>query len=238
MANPAVIISEQLNVTKQHNHILKDVTFTLQPGTLTGLIGPSGSGKTTIMRVIIGAQIPSDGTVTVNNIPVGEKELRSRIGYVTQEPAVYKDLTVLQNLRYFGKLVRASKTNIDDTIHLVGLGQQRRQLVATLSGGQRARVSLAIALLGEPEVLVLDEPTVGLDPVLRRHLWKLFRSLAAEGKTLIVSSHVMDEAELCDDILLIRGGRLLWKDTKAGLLATTGTKSVENAFIKLIGDEV
>jgi ABC-2 type transport system ATP-binding protein len=230
----SAIEASGLKITRQKIEILHGIDFTVQKGTLTGLIGPSGSGKTTLMRTIIGVQAIIDGTVSILGLPAGSKELRKKIGYVTQNPAVYTDLTVAQNLRYFATLVRADKKNIDQVITEVQLDKQRDQLAASLSGGQIARVSLAVALLGEPELLVLDEPTVGLDPLLRNELWELFRRLANQGKTLLVSSHVMDEAERCDNLMLLRDGKLLWNDTKEKLLQHSKRHSVGDAFVAVI----
>ncbi len=229
------IVAQKLVVEKQGHSILDALSFEVAPGTLTGLIGPSGAGKTTLMRAIVGMQIPSRGRLMVDGKPSGHKELRSVIGYVTQTPAIYDDLTVEQNLLYFAGLIQADKANVKSVIKVVDLTKQSHQLASTLSGGQRARVSLAIALLGDPQVLILDEPTVGLDPVLRHHLWKLFALLASKGKTIIISSHVMDEAERCENVLLMRGGSLLWSDSRKKLLQETNTKSVEDAFLKLVG---
>lgn len=226
------IEASKLVVQKQKQPILKGLTFTVKKGTLTGLIGPSGSGKTTLMRTIIGVQKPSDGELTVLGKKAGDKELRKTIGYVTQSPAVYLDLTVRQNLHYFAKLVRADHKNVDKIIRQVQLKEQ--QLAASLSGGQLARVSLAVALLGDPELLILDEPTVGLDPVLRNELWELFEDIAASGKTLVISSHVMDEAERCDSLMLLRDGQLLWNDSKEKLLTHSKKQSVGDAFVAMI----
>lgn len=227
------ISAKNLAVKKQKTQILNKLDFTVEAGKVTGLIGPSGSGKTTLMRVIVGVQ-KCEGELLVLGKDAGHKSLRRKIGYVTQSPAVYPDLTVQQNLRYFGALVGAGKKVIDQVIDQVQLGKQKKQLVESLSGGQKARVSLAVALLGDPELLVLDEPTVGLDPVLRRELWGLFADLAKQGKTLLVSSHVMDEAERCDNLLLLREGKLLWNDSRDGLLAHTHKKDVGSAFIAMI----
>ena len=201
------IAAHELEVSKQKQVILQALTFKIRPGVLTGLIGPSGSGKTTLMRTIVGLQIPTKGTLTIHNKLAGHKDLRREIGYVTQDPAIYDDLTVEQNLTYFAKLIQAPKGSVKKAIKDVDLEPQKKQLASTLSGGQRARVSLAIALLGDPEVLVLDEPTVGLDPVLRQKLWQLFSELAKAGKTIQISSHVMDEAERCEQVLSLRDGK-------------------------------
>ena len=189
------------------------------------------------MRAIVGVQRLTAGKLVVLDRPAGSVDLRPRIGYVTQSPSVYGDLTVEQNLRYFAVIVKASPQAVDTVIKTVRLGAQRKQVVETLSGGQRARVSLAVALLGNPDVLVLDEPTVGLDPVLREELWGLFGTLAAAGKTLLVSSHVMDEAERCEHLLLMRDGALLWNDTRTALLKKTKTADVGSAFMAAVKEE-
>lgn len=231
------ISAEKLKIVKSGQTILDSLDFTMQKGSLTGLIGPSGAGKTTLIRTIVGLQRVSSGQLTVLGQPAGHKLLRSRIGYVTQSPSVYADLTVKQNLEYFAKLTKAGKPAVAKTIEEVQLQPQMKQLVSSLSGGQRARVSLAVALLGEPELLVLDEPTVGLDPLLRQDLWKLFKNLTDSGRTLLVSSHVMDEAERCQHLLLLRGGKLLWQESKNGLLQSQHASSVEQAFLKLAGNK-
>jgi ABC-2 type transport system ATP-binding protein len=230
----AAIQATHLAVTREGMPVLQNLTFTITPGRITGLIGPSGSGKTTLMRAIIGAQQISGGELTVLGMPAGHKDLRSKIGYVTQSPAVYTDLTVAENIRYFGMIVGASKAGMRKTLEQVGLLPQSGQVAATLSGGQLARLSLAVALVGNTELLVLDEPTVGLDPVLRRDLWALFAQLADDGRTLLVSSHVMDEAEQCNDLLLLRDGTLLSHATRQALLKETGKHRVEEAFLALV----
>ncbi len=227
------IEASELSVEKNGKKILQRLTFTVKAGSITGLIGPSGSGKTTLMRSIVGVQ-SADGNLEVLGQKAGSKKLRSKIGYVTQSPAVYGDLTVLQNLLYFGALVRANGKQAEDVIRSVHLKDQRNQVVESLSGGQKARVSLAIALLGNPDLLVLDEPTVGLDPVLRNDLWDIFKEMANAGKTLLVSSHVMDEAERCENLLLLRDGTLLWNNTRDALLAKSKKENVGDAFIAMI----
>jgi ABC-2 type transport system ATP-binding protein len=227
---PSVVVRD-LHVTRGTKEVLHGLDFDLEPGQVTGLLGPSGCGKTTLMRAMVGVQRDVRGTLTVLGEEAGSPGLRRRIGYVTQAPAVYGDLSVTENLRYFAALSGA--TNADAVLEQVALGPQRDQLVRDLSGGQHARVSLATALLGRPELLVLDEPTVGLDPVLRRDLWELFRALAADGATLLVSSHVMDEAVRCDRLLLMRDGVIVADDTPAGLLERTGAPDIENAFLAI-----
>lgn len=228
------IIAKHLSVQKGSTDVLSELSFTLQPGRLIGLIGPSGSGKTTLLRSIVGVQKITSGSLEVLGSDAGAKELRPRIGYVTQSPAIYDDLTVAQNLVYFAKLFRADKKQVESALQIVRLEKQSNQLAGSLSGGQRARVSLAVALLGDPDVLILDEPTVGLDPLLRRELWDVFSALAADGKTVIVSSHVMDEAERCDELLLLRDGKLLWQGALVALLEKTKTSAIEEAFIAMI----
>jgi ABC-2 type transport system ATP-binding protein len=223
-----------LQVLKNKKPILGALDFSIQKGTLTGLVGPSGSGKTTLMRAIVGVQRLTKGELRVLGLQAGDARLRAQIGYVTQTPSVYGDLTVEQNLRYFATIARAGRLVVDQVIETVHLASQRSQIVDTLSGGQRARVSLAVALLGDPELLVLDEPTVGLDPVLREELWALFKDLADDGKTLLISSHVMDEAERCDQLILLRDGKLLWNDSKSALLKETSTTDVGSAFIAAV----
>ncbi|HUH16137.1 MAG TPA: ABC transporter ATP-binding protein [Gaiellaceae bacterium] len=213
------------------------MSLEVRPGTVTGLLGPSGSGKTTLLRAIVGVQVVEGGEVTVLGEPAGSPELRRRIGYVTQAPSVYADLTVRENLRFFARLLGAPAARVDEAIGTVDLGGQAGQVVRTLSGGEASRVSLAAALLGRPDVLVLDEPTVGLDPVLRRDLWRTFHELADEGTTLLVSSHVMDEASRCDDLVLLRDGRIVAAAPPDDLLLRTGAADLETAFLALAEGE-
>ena len=198
---------------------------------MTGLLGPSGCGKSTLMRAVVGVQIVASGTVEVLGTAAGSKELRSRVGYLTQAPSVYGDLTVEENLRYFAAILGAPAEKIAQTVAVVGLTGLENRIIGTLSGGERSRASLASALLGEPEVLVLDEPTVGLDPVVRRELWRTFHSLAEAGATLLVSSHVMDEAGECDELILMRDGALLDQLTPDELRAQTSQNDLGKAFL-------
>ena len=230
---PAITVAG-LRVVRGETVALHAVSLHVAPGRVTGLLGPSGSGKTTLIRAIVGVQRVSAGRVTVLGEPAGTPQLRARVGYVTQTPSVYSDLSVRENLRYFARIVGASRPRVDEVIKTVALDSVARRVVARLSGGQRARVSLASALLNDPDVLVLDEPTVGLDPVLRRDLWDMFHSLAERGRTLLVSSHVMDEADRCDDLLLLRDGRLLATGSPQQLRAQTGAGDLESVFLSLI----
>ncbi len=235
----AIVLSD-LVVHRGPRRVLHDLSFSVPAGSVTGLLGPSGSGKTTAMRAIVGAQVVRSGTVTVLDLPAGCAALRPRVGYVTQIPSVYFDLTVRENVRHYAALYGMSSTHADAAIADVGLGDATRQLVRDLSGGQQGRVSLACALVGSPEVLILDEPTVGLDPVLRVELWERFHALAAAGTTLVVSSHVMDEASRCDRLVLLREGRLVADTTPAELRADAGTADLEEAFLRVVrrGEEV
>lgn len=232
-ATPAVEI-ENLRAIRGKRVALDDISVTIAPGTITGLLGPSGCGKTTLMRSIVGTQIVESGTVKVLGRPAGSAELRHRVGYVTQDPTVYNDLRVIDNVRYFAALYGTGADDADDAVTAVGLADHRTALCANLSGGQRTRASLACALVSHPDLLVLDEPTVGLDPVLRVDLWEQFHRLAGQGVTLLVSSHVMDEADHCGDLLLMRDGRILAHTTPAKLREDTGCQSLEEAFLSVI----
>lgn len=241
MADNAITVRD-LRVVRGRREVLHGISLAVPRGQVTGLLGPSGCGKTTLMRAIVGVQIVAGGTVEVLGLPAGSSALRSRVsrharervGYVTQAPSVYGDLTVLENLRYFAAIVEADRERVSQVLDAVGLTGRASQLTASLSGGERARVSLASALLGRPELLVLDEPTVGLDPVLRAELWSMFHSLAASGTTLLVSSHVMDEAAECDLLLLMRDGHLLAQTTPQQLRERTGSDDLGRAFLAII----
>ncbi|MFB6721574.1 ABC transporter ATP-binding protein [Kribbella sp. NPDC056345] len=221
-------------VVRGDREVLHGVDFDLRAGSVTGLLGPSGCGKTTLIRAIVGLQARVSGSVSVLGEPAGSVGLRGRIGYLTQEPSVYGDLTVVENLRFFAAVLGAEADDVQRVVDAVDLRSHADVRVDRLSGGQRSRASLAAALLGSPELLVLDEPTVGLDPVLRRDLWELFHRLADAGATLLVSSHVMDEAARCDRLLLMRDGELLADDTPQALLDAVGTDDIEQAFLTLI----
>ena len=225
-----------LVVERGRRRVLHEISCSVPAGSVTGLLGPSGSGKTTLIRAVVGVQIIRSGTVTVLGRPAGDPALRRTVGYVTQAPSVYADLSVRENARYFGALYGLGAAEADRAIADVGLTDAAGQLVGNLSGGQRSRASLACALIGTPRLLVLDEPTVGQDPVLRADLWARFHALAAAGTTLLVSSHVMDEAGRCDRLLLIREGRLIADDSPAAIRAAAGTGDLEEAFLRLIRD--
>jgi ABC-2 type transport system ATP-binding protein len=222
-----------LHVRRGRRLVLPGISLDVRGGIVTGLLGPSGSGKSTLMRAIVGVQLVESGEVTVDGLPAGGPELRHRVGYVTQAPSVYADLTVRENLRYFARILSVPAQRIEDALDVVDLTPRGDQITGTLSGGELSRVSLAAALLGAPDVLVLDEPTVGLDPVLRRDLWRTFHELAAAGTTILVSTHVMDEAERCDDLVLMRDGRLVATGSPADILTRTRTTDIESAFLAL-----
>jgi ABC-2 type transport system ATP-binding protein len=230
---PAVSV-EHLTVVRGARTALDNVTVRVAPGTITGVLGPSGCGKTTLIRSIVGTQVIAHGTVTVLGRPAGSAELRHRVGYVAQDATVYEDLRVVDNVRYFASLYGTGPGAAAEAITNVGLTDHQTALCGNLSGGQRTRVSLACALVAHPEVLVLDEPTVGLDPVLRVDLWEQLRHLARRGTTLLVSSHVMDEADHCGDLLLLREGRVLAHTTPSQLREDTGCQSLEEAFLSVI----
>jgi ABC-2 type transport system ATP-binding protein len=233
----AAVEIHDLRVRRGGREVLPGISLTIPSGRVTGLLGPSGSGKSTLMRAIVGVQIVESGRVLVLGEPAGTELQRRRLAYVTQAPSIYADLTVRENLRYFARILEVGTERVRDVARTVDLERYLDTVSGSLSGGERARASLAVALLGEPRVLVLDEPTVGLDPLLRRHLWQTFHDLADAGATLLVSSHVMDEAERCDHLILMRDGRVIASDTPDGIREQARTADLEEAFIRLAGEE-
>ena len=223
-----------MSVRRGDNVVLHDLSAEIAAGAVTGVVGPSGSGKTTMMRAIVGVQRRVQGVVQVLGRPAGDPWLRQAVAYLTQSPSIYGDITVAANLRYFAAVVGAPSGDIERVLQVVGLADEAGRRVDRLSGGQRARVALASVLLNRPRLLVLDEPTVGLDPVLRAELWSTFRDLSGEGATLLVSTHVMDEAARCDSVLLLRGGRLLAHESPPSLLDRTGASDLDEAFLRLV----
>jgi ABC-2 type transport system ATP-binding protein len=234
--SPAIVVSD-LTVVRGGREVLSALSLEVASGSVTGLLGPSGCGKSTLLRSIVGVQIVASGTVTVLGEPAGSAALRRDVGYVTQAPSVYSDLSVEENLRFFASVLGAHKSRLAEVVETVGLGGFESRVVGGLSGGQHSRVSLATALLGRPPLLVLDEPTVGLDPVLRSELWTTFHRLASEGATLLISSHVMDEAAECDAILLMRDGAILRQTTPDELRRETGEPDLSRAFLAVIERE-
>ncbi len=227
-----------LDVRRAKKTVLAGLDFTIPSGRITGLLGPSGSGKTTLMRAIVGVQRITSGTVRVLGKPAGHPALRHDVGYVTQAPSVYRDLSVEDNVRYFGAMHRRNRGQVRDAIDAVGLSELAKRRTADLSGGQFSRVSLACALVSDPHLLILDEPTVGLDPVLRADLWERFGRLAAGGTTLIISSHVMEEASHCDTLLLLRDGKLLAQITPDELRIRGASDDLELAFLHMIQADI
>jgi ABC-2 type transport system ATP-binding protein len=225
---------DDLRVVRGGTVVLDGLALDIRAGAVTGLLGPSGCGKTTLLRAIVGVQIVERGTVRVLGQAAGAPELRARVAYATQSASVYDDVSVRENLRYFAAVLGAPPADVDRVLAEVGLERQADAVVARLSGGQRSRVSLAVALLGSPELIVLDEPTVGLDPVLRGELWDLFHRLATDGKALLVSSHVMDEATRCDGLVLMRAGAVIAQEAPDALLERTGTTDAEQAFLAIV----
>jgi ABC-2 type transport system ATP-binding protein len=222
-----------LTVVRGRRTVLEGLDLTIGDG-VTGLLGPSGCGKTTLMRCLAGVQRVASGRVTIFGEPAGSPALRPRLGYVTQAASVYDDLTVGENLRFFARVLGVDRAEVDHAIAAVDLDSHRDQVVGRLSGGQRSRASLAVALLGSPSLLVLDEPTVGLDPVLRRDLWALFHRIADAGAAVLVSSHVMDEADRCDRLLLMREGRIIADGSPADIRERTGSADIEAAFLRVV----
>ncbi|WP_288024449.1 ABC transporter ATP-binding protein [Arthrobacter sp.] len=233
----ASVTVEKLSVRRGKADVLQDISFSIPAGRITGLLGPSGSGKTTLIRALVGVQRITGGEVRVLGRPAGDPSLRHDVGYVTQAPSVYRDLSVLDNVRYFGAMHGRSRADALEAVAAVGLSDFLKRKAGDLSGGQFNRVSLACALVSKPRLLFLDEPTVGLDPVLRADLWAQFADMAAAGTTLVISSHVMEEAGHCDSLLLLREARLLARLTPAELRRRGGTDDLELAFLRLIQAE-
>ncbi len=232
MMKNAVEISA-LTVVRGGRTVLDGLDLVIGEG-VTGLLGPSGCGKSTLMRCLAGVQRIASGGVTILGEPAGSAALRHRLGYVTQAASVYDDLTVVENLRFFARVLGVDRAEVDRAVTAVDLDSHRDQVVGRLSGGQRSRASLAVALLGSPSLLVLDEPTVGLDPVLRRDLWALFHQIADAGAAVLVSSHVMDEADRCDRLLLMREGRIIADGSPTDIRRRTGSDDIEAAFLRVV----
>jgi ABC-2 type transport system ATP-binding protein len=239
MEASAIHLQDVSVLLDQKFQALRNVSLDLPSTKITGIIGPSGAGKTTLIRAIVGRQKITKGTVTVFGQPAGDASLRSTVSYMTQTASIYNDLTVSENIRYFAVMAGISRdtcpAEVKRLLETVDLTSHATHLAGSLSGGQKQRVSLAIALIGQPKLLVLDEPTVGLDPLLREQLWLLFRHLAQAGATLIISSHVMEEAERCDELVLLRDAQVLASGTPKHLRAQTNSQTVEQSFLKLVG---
>ena len=212
--------------------VLDDVDLRVRPGEVYGLLGPNGAGKTTLIRCLVGLVRPDAGTVRVLGRRLPDLGVLARVGYMTQAPALYPDLSVAENLRFFAAISGADG-DVDEALRFVDMEARRSSVVSTLSGGMRTRISLACALVHRPELLLLDEPTVGVDPQLRALLWERFRDMTTNGTSIVVSSHVMDEAERCDRLGLIRFGRLLAEGTADELRHLAGSDHLEDAFLNL-----
>lgn len=236
-ATPPAILVDNLRIERGGHTVIDTIGMSVPAGMVTGLLGPSGCGKTTLMRAIVGAQRITAGTITVFGSAAGARTLRRRIGYVTQSPSIYPDLSTVENVRYFAALYGAGSDRVREIIDTVGLSTKKFELAGNLSGGQQGRVSLACALVCDPDLLILDEPTVGLDPVLRAELWEQFASHAARGKTLLVSSHAMDEARHCSELVLMRDGTILAHASPEDIVCRTGCSDLESAFLALVRDD-
>jgi ABC-2 type transport system ATP-binding protein len=236
-ATPPVLHIENLCIDRGGRTVIDSISLSVPAGIITGLLGPSGCGKTTLMRTIVGEQKITAGSATVFGQPAGARSLRRRIGYVTQSPSIYPDLTTVENVRYFARLYGVDKQRACEVIDAVGLTAKKSELAGNLSGGQQGRVSLACALVCDPDLLILDEPTVGLDPVLRAELWEQFAGLAARGKTLLISSHAMDEARNCANLILMRDGAVLAHAAPADIIRRTACADLESAFMRLVRND-
>ena len=215
-------------------HALNGVTLRVRTGEIYGLLGPNGAGKTTLIRAIVGLVAPDGGSVTVLGRRMPDLDVLSKVGYMTQQAALYPGLSVEENVEFFAA-INGVEGGVQEALERVDLADRRKSVVATLSGGMRQRCSLACALVHRPELLLLDEPTVGVDPQLRVQFWEDFRRMAAAGTTIIVSSHVMDEAERCQRLGLIQYGRLLAEGSPSEVRAMAGTQNLEEAFLLLAG---
>jgi ABC-2 type transport system ATP-binding protein len=232
-----MIQATNISVEKSSKKILDSVSIKIDRSRIVGLIGPSGSGKTTLIRTLVGSQQITKGSITTLSLAPGSKEVRNRIGYMAQKSAFYSDITVSENLQYFASILGVSRNRVLEILELTALTKHSNSLANSLSGGESSRLSLGIALLGNPDILFLDEPTVGLDPILRIELWKLFLELRQQGKLIVISSHIMEEAERCDEVLLLREGRLLFFGESAELKRKTGCKDIESSFIALVNEK-
>ncbi len=237
LATPAAIVIDDLRIDREGRTVLDHIRASVPVGIITGLLGPSGCGKTTLMRAIVGAQRISQGSITVFGDAAGARCLRRRIGYVAQSPSIYPDLSTVENVRYFASMYGVVPHRVRQVINAVGLSDKRFELAGNLSGGQMGRVSLACAMVCDPDLLILDEPTVGLDPLLRAELWEQFSEYAARGKTLLVSSHAMDEARNCDELILMRDGTILAHASPQDIMRRTACADLESAFISLVRAE-
>jgi ABC-2 type transport system ATP-binding protein len=217
-------------------HAVDGIDFALAPGRIYGLLGPNGSGKTTLIRLLIGLAHATAGEARILGTKMPSREALGQIGYMPQAEAIYPELSAGENLAFFARLEgQRDRKAIDRVLELVELSTRRGTPAMHLSGGMRRRLSLACTLVHEPRVLFLDEPTVGVDPALRVQFWSHFRRLATAGTTILVASHVMDEADRCDELLFMRDGRVIGRGTGVELRAATGAGDLEAAFLQLAG---
>lgn len=237
----ALVRVESASKNFGRKRVLEGVSLEVGRGQVVGLIGPSGCGKTTLVNLVVGSAIPSSGHVFLGGEEAPYPTMRPRLGYMPQDAALYEGVTARENLAFFGALQGLARTQVRnrerELLPLLGLEDARDQLVGSFSGGMKRRLSLAVALVARPEVLVMDEPTVGLDPVRRIGLWDLFRDLADDGAALLVTTHVMDEAARCDVVALMREGALVRTGTPQEILESTSAGSLEEAFVALVETE-
>jgi len=235
MSNEAVIRVENFKQQFGKLVVLKSINLEVKRGEILGLLGPSGSGKTTLVKAIVGMSEPTEGTVTVLQTKMPSLSVVSKIGYMAQSDALYEDLNAYDNILFFASLYgmkgKEAKKRADEVLELVILRNEGKKLVKNFSGGMKRRLSLAIALVHKPEILILDEPTVGIDPVLRVEFWKEFERIRKAGVTIIITTHVMDEAEHCDRLALIRNGGIIAMGTPDELKDKSGEATVEGAFL-------
>lgn len=237
MPNQEKRIVSTKNVSKVFGkqHVLQNINLDIFSGEIFGFLGPSGAGKTTLVKQLVGLELPSEGEIYVFNEKMPSLPLIEKIGYMAQSDALYEELSAKENLEFFASLYGLKKkhrqTRIREVMEIVELTDHLNKLVSNYSGGMKRRLSLAIALLHEPKLLILDEPTVGIDPVLRRSIWNVFYELKKKGSALIVTTHVMDEAEKCDRLGMIRGGQLIAVGTPEELKNNTHSATIEEAFL-------
>jgi len=232
----ALISLHDIHLSYGRTEVLHGIDIEVPAGAITGLLGPSGHGKTTLVNLVVGALAATSGTICVLGEKAPPRKVKTSIGFMPQSDALYEDLTAVQNLRFFGSLYGMSRHSLDEAIprvlDVVSLPvENERKTVSAFSGGMKRRLSLAVALLHSPRLLVLDEPTVGLDPLHRVRLWKAFRELAEGGRTLLITTHVMDEAVNCDDLVMLHEGRVIARGTPADLVERSGKANLEEAFL-------
>ena len=241
MSEKAVVIKNIDKYYDEHKQVLFDISLDINKGEIFGILGPSGCGQTTLIKIIDGILPASSGTVEVLGEKMPQLAMMSKIGYMAQGDALYTVMTAKENLEFFGEPYglrgRVLSERIEKCLSLVDLADKKDMAAEKYSGGMKRRLSLAAALLHEPEILILDEPTVGIDPLLRQKIWKQLKRISEQGTTIILTTHVMDEAEKCDRLAMLRGGRLLAVDTPEKLQEMTDSASIEEAFIKYGGDD-